>query len=68
VDALEAALWCLGNTTSYKDCVLAAMNLVGDTDTVAAVAGSLAGLICGMGAIPKALIETLRGHSNGNFN
>jgi len=44
VDTLEAALWCLFNTHSYQSCVLKAVNLGGDTDTVAAVAGGLAGL------------------------
>lgn len=41
VDTLEAALWCLWNTDSYRDCVLTAVNLGDDTDTVAAVAGAL---------------------------
>jgi len=44
VDTLEAALWCLLNTHSYQSCALKAVNLGGDTDTVAAVAGGLAGL------------------------
>lgn len=39
VDTLEAALWCVLKTDSYRDCVLTAVNLGGDTDTVAAVAG-----------------------------
>lgn len=49
VDTLEAALWCFLNTDSYKDCVLAAVNLGEDTDTVAAVAGGLAGIYYGCG-------------------
>ena len=44
VDTLEAAIWCLLNTENYRDCVLKAVNLGDDTDTVAAVAGGLAGL------------------------
>ena len=47
VDTLEAALWCLLNSSNYKDCVLLAVNLGGDTDTVAAVAGGLAGILYG---------------------
>lgn len=39
---LEAALWCLLNSESYEECVLKAVNLGEDTDTVAAVAGGLA--------------------------
>lgn len=47
VDTLEAALWCFLNTDSYRDCVLAAVNLGEDTDTIAAVAGGLAGIYYG---------------------
>lgn len=49
VDTLEAALWCVYHTNSYRDCVLTAVNLGGDTDTIAAVAGGLAGIIYGCG-------------------
>jgi len=53
VDSLEAAVWCLLKTKSYRDCVLKAVNLGEDTDTVAAVAGGLAGLHYGYESIPK---------------
>lgn len=53
VDTLEAALWCFLNTTSYKECVLKAVNLGDDTDTVGAIAGGLAGLYYEMDALPK---------------
>jgi ADP-ribosylglycohydrolase len=52
VDTLEAALWCLLNTGDYQSAVLKAVNLGGDTDTVAAVAGGLAGLYYGWENIP----------------
>jgi ADP-ribosylglycohydrolase len=61
VDTLEAALWCFCNTTTYKQCVLKAVNLGHDTDTVAAVAGSLAGLRYIIEKTPKAWVERLRG-------
>lgn len=48
-DTLEAALWCFLNTNTYRDCVLAAVNLGEDTDTVAAIAGGLAGICYGCG-------------------
>ena len=41
VDTLEAAIWCLENTKNYKECVLKAVNLGEDTDTVAAIAGAV---------------------------
>lgn len=53
VDTLEAALWCVLTTDDYKSCVLKAVNLGDDTDTVAAVAGSLAGLLYGYDNIPE---------------
>ena len=53
VHTLEAALWCLLNTRKYASCVLKAVNLGADTDTTAAVAGGLAGLAYGSGAIPE---------------
>ena len=53
VDTLEAAVWCLLTTDSYRACVLKAVNLGEDTDTVGAVAGGLAGALYGYRAIPK---------------
>ena len=58
VDTLEAALWCFLTTDNYKDCVLKAVNLGSDTDTVACVAGSIAGLY--YGNIPADWIEAIR--------
>ncbi len=59
VDTLEAALWCLLTTTSYERCVLKAVNLGEDTDTVAAVAGGLAGMYYGYEAIPENWIANI---------
>lgn len=61
VDTLEAALWCFLNTDSYRDCVLLAVNLGSDTDTVAAVAGGLAGIYygCGENGIPDKWIAQI---------
>jgi ADP-ribosylglycohydrolase len=59
VDTLEAALWSLLNTDNYKDCVLKAVNLGEDTDTVAAVTGGLAGMFYGVDSIPKDWLKQL---------
>ena len=59
VDTLEAALWCLLTTDNYRDCVLKAVNLGGDTDTIAAVAGGLAGALYGYDGIPEEWRNTL---------
>lgn len=59
VDTLEAAIWCLLNTNSYKECVLKAVNLGDDTDTVGAVAGGLAGIYYGSNNIPKEWLDVI---------
>ena len=52
VDTLEAVLWSFFNTASYEESVLTAINLGGDTDTIGALVGGLAGLYYGFTAIP----------------
>lgn len=59
VDTLQAALWCLLTTHSYHECVLKAVNLGSDTDTVAAVAGGLAGILYGAESIPEDWLKVL---------
>ena len=49
VDTLEAVLWVIANTNSIEEALLCAVNLGEDTDTVAAIAGGLAGIIYGAG-------------------
>ena len=53
VDTLEASIWCLLNTNSYKDAILKGVNLGEDTDTTGAVIGGLAGLYYGYENIPE---------------
>ncbi len=53
IDTLEASIWCILTTDTYKDAVLKAVNLGHDTDTTAAVTGGLSGLIYGFESIPK---------------
>lgn len=60
VDTLEASIWCLFNTNNYEDCVLKAVNLGYDTDTVGAVTGGLAGLLYGFESIPKKWLNSLQ--------
>ena len=54
IESIEAALWCMLNTSIYEECVLKAVNLGHDTDTTAAIAGGLAGIYYGYDAIPEA--------------
>lgn len=61
-DTFEAAVWCLMNTENYRDCVIEAVKLGNDTDTVAAAAGGLAGIYYGIGGekgIPEEWINLL---------
>jgi ADP-ribosylglycohydrolase len=53
IHTLEAAVWCLLTTGSYREAVLRAVNLGRDTDTTAAVTGGLAGLLYGYEDIPE---------------
>lgn len=57
--SLEASFWCLLNSNTYKETVLKAVNLGGDTDTTAAIAGGLAGLLYGYESIPEEWINVL---------
>lgn len=59
VHTLEAALWCMSRCLGFERCVLEAVNLGDDTDTVGAVTGGLAGLFYGLDAIPRAWIDAL---------
>jgi ADP-ribosylglycohydrolase len=60
VDSLEAAVWCLITEDSLEKSLLKAANLGEDTDTVAAIAGGLAGLYYTAKAIPEAWYEALQ--------
>ncbi|QKX05791.1 ADP-ribosylglycohydrolase family protein [Aquimarina sp. TRL1] len=51
--SLEASLWCFLQEDTYKKTVLKAVNLGGDTDTTAAIAGGMAGLYYGYDNIPQ---------------
>ncbi len=59
VDTLEAALWCLLVHDNYEDTILEAINLGNDTDTIAAITGSMAGIIYGYDSIPKEWLSSL---------
>lgn len=59
IDTLEAALWAFCNADSYKKTVLDAVNLGGDTDTIAAIAGGLAGIYYGYRNIPNSWVQNI---------
>lgn len=59
VHTLEAALWSVWQTDNFRDAVLTAANLGDDADSVAAVAGQLAGALYGANAIPAEWLAKL---------
>jgi ADP-ribosyl-[dinitrogen reductase] hydrolase len=66
VDALEASLWCLLTTRSFREAVLRAVNLGDDTDTTGAISGALAGIRYGLDAIPRDWRAKLARHEDLN--
>ena len=52
IDTLEAAIWSFLSTDSYKESIITAVSLGDDTDTTAAVTGSISGLYYGLENIP----------------
>jgi ADP-ribosylglycohydrolase len=61
-EALSIGLYAVLATRSYRDAVVLAANHSGDSDSTAAIAGSLAGMIYGEEAIPPEWLETLELH------
>ena len=53
VDSLEACIWVLLKSENYKEAIIGAINLGGDTDTIGALTGALAGIIYGYDYIPE---------------
>ncbi|MGW5688149.1 ADP-ribosylglycohydrolase family protein [Nonomuraea sp. NPDC003754] len=56
---LGSAVWAVRTTSSYEEALRAAVDVGGDTDTVAAVTGGLAGAVHGIDAIPARWLEPL---------
>ena len=52
-DVLETALWCWYKTRDFRSALVTAVNLGGDTSTIAAVTGAIAGVYYGLDGIPR---------------
>jgi len=59
VECLEAAAWCCLFGGTMERTLTEAVNLGGETDTIAAVAGGVAGAFYGRAAIPKCWLTSL---------
>lgn len=60
VDTLEAVFWIILNCSSYNESIIGAINLGGDTDTIGAITGSIAGILYGYDNISKRWIIKLK--------
>ncbi len=59
LDSLEASIWSLLTTNTYKEAVLKAVNLGSDSDTTGAITGGIAGIHYGFDSIPGHWINKL---------
>ncbi|USD20644.1 ADP-ribosylglycohydrolase family protein [Microbulbifer variabilis] len=59
IDSLEAALWAFYNTSNFEDGLVKAVNLGGDSDTIGAIYGQLAGAFYGESKIPFHFIKKI---------
>jgi ADP-ribosyl-[dinitrogen reductase] hydrolase len=59
VDCLEAAVVCCMRATSLEEAIVSAVNLAGESDTIATVAGGVAGAHWGVDAIPSRWLKVL---------
>jgi ADP-ribosyl-[dinitrogen reductase] hydrolase len=59
---LAQALWAVRTTGSFEDALVAAVNLGDDTDTVACVAGAIAGARYGLQTMPSRWTTYVHGH------
>ena len=50
---MEATLWCVARSTGFREAILVAANIADDADTVAAIAGQLAGAIWGAASVAQ---------------
>ena len=60
VDTLESAMWIFMNAQHYKEAIIASTNIGGDTDTIGAIVGSMAGIYYGFENIPSNWLDKLQ--------
>jgi ADP-ribosyl-[dinitrogen reductase] hydrolase len=59
INTLNNALYWVNNTRDFREAIFGAVNDGGDADTIAALAGGLAGALYGYSAIPSQWLEVL---------
>lgn len=60
IDTMSVVMWCIRNTHNFKDAIVAAANVKGDTDTNASITGGIAGALYGFNDIPNDWLDALR--------
>ena len=60
VSTLQAALWAFQTTKSFEDGMIEAVNLGGDSDSIGAVYGQIAGAYYGFEAIPERWLSAIK--------
>ena len=60
VSTLESALWAFQTTGTFADGLVAAVNLGGDSDSIGAVYGQLAGAYYGFSGIPDRWVKSVK--------
>ena len=60
VSTLQAALWAFNTTENFEEGLIAAVNLCGDSDSIGAVFGQIAGAYYGFDAIPERWVKAVK--------
>ena len=60
VSTLDAALWAFNTTERFEEGLIAAVNLGGDSDSIGAVFGQIAGAYYGFDAIPGRWVKAVK--------
>ena len=60
VSTLQAALWAFNTTESFEEGLIAAVNLGGDSDSIGAVFGQIAGAYYGFDAVPDRWVKAIK--------
>jgi ADP-ribosylglycohydrolase len=65
IESVPAAIGAFVSTHSFREAVVLAVNLGGDTDTIGAMAGAMAGAYYGYGQIPQEWLNSLENRVKG---
>ena len=60
VDSLNAAMWAFNTTKTFEEGMIAAVNLGGDSDSIGAIYGQIAGAYYGFDAIPERWLKAVK--------